>query len=233
VPRPGRRSLTVGRLAAIVFDAEGVVVDTERIWDHGQAEFLRRRGIAYDRDLVKPLLTGRSVAEGVESLRALYGLTGDTGALARERVAIVAGLMAADAELVPGFAEFHGRVRRRYRVALATAMAGDLLDVVSRKLALDRFFGGAVVTLDDVHGRSKPEPDLFLAAADRLGVPPRACVVIEDAPHGIEAARRAGMVCVGLATTYDPVVLDAADVVARSFAEVDLDALEALADARG
>lgn len=223
----------MGRLAAIVFDAEGVVVDTETIWDAGQAEFLGRRGIAYDRDLVKPLLTGRSAAEGVEVMRALYGFPGETAELAAERVAIVAGLMAGGAGLVSGFPAFHERVRRRYRVALATAMAVGLFDVVRRRLSLDTLFDGAVVTLDDVAGRSKPEPDLFLAAADRLGVVPGGCAVIEDAPHGVEAARRAGMVSVGLATTFGPALLGAADVVVGSFQEIDLDALEAIASKRG
>ena len=50
----------------IIFDGEGIVVDTETIWDKGQEEFLRRRGFVYDRERIKPLLTGRSLAEGVE-----------------------------------------------------------------------------------------------------------------------------------------------------------------------
>lgn len=216
-----------GALAAVVFDAEGVVVDTEGIWDRGQVEFLRRRGLEYDREAVKPLLTGRSVAEGVEAMRARYGFGGDTAELARERVAIVAGMVEREAGFVPGFLDFHGRARARCATALATAMATELLPVVRRTLALDGLFD-AVVSLDDVGGRSKPEPDLFLAAARRLGVPPRSCAVVEDAPYGVEAAHRAGMVAVGLATTFDPPLLAAADLVVTSYDELDLDRLDAL-----
>ena len=213
-------------LSAIIFDAEGVVIDTESIWDYGQAEFLRRRGVVYDRKSVKPLLTGRSIVEGVEVMRDLFGFRGDTADLARERVDIVADIMARDADFMPGFAEFHGRVRSQYRLGLATAMAPELFSTVRSKLSLDSFFPDAIVTLADVGGRSKPNPDLFLAAAHLLGVRPEACAVIEDAPHGIDAARRAGMVSVGLATTYGPESLAKADVVVRTFDEIDLGALD-------
>ncbi|HET7487423.1 MAG TPA: HAD family phosphatase [Acidimicrobiales bacterium] len=214
-------------LAAIVFDAEGVVLDTEDLWDEAQAEFLGRRGVAYDRDLVKPLCAGRSLVEGVEVMRALYGFPGDAAALAAERLAIAAGLLAG-VGLVPGFEDFHRLAEARFRLGLATAMAPPLFAAVREALALDARFE-AVVTLDDAGGRGKPEPDLFLAAARRLGVPPASCAVIEDAPRGIEAARRAGMVAVGLATTFRADLLAGADVVANSFDDIDLDHLEALA----
>lgn len=218
----------MGALAAIVFDAEGVVVDTEDAWDEAQAEFLRRRGVAYDRDVVKPLCAGRSLVDGVEAMRALYGFPGDAADLAAERLALVTRLVERGARLVPGFAEFHDRVRGRWRLALATAMPPPLLASARAALGLDGRFD-AVVTLDDVGGRGKPEPDLFLEAARRLGVPPARCAVVEDSPLGVEAARRAGMVAVGLATTFGPGVLAGADVVAARFADVDLARLEALA----
>ena len=67
----------------IIFDAEGIVIDTETIWDKGQAIFLQRRGFVYDRERIKPLLTGRTLAEGVEIMRQAYRFDGDTEALAR------------------------------------------------------------------------------------------------------------------------------------------------------
>ena len=62
----------------IIFDGEGIVIDTESIWDKGQEIFLQRRGFVYDRDRIKPLLTGRTLAEGVEVMKQVYRFEGDT-----------------------------------------------------------------------------------------------------------------------------------------------------------
>jgi HAD superfamily hydrolase (TIGR01509 family) len=208
-------------LQAILFDCEGVIIDSESVWDKGQEELLRRRGFVYDRAKTKPLLTGRSLAEGVVVMQQQYGFQGDVEAQARERQEIVRDLFAQEVELIPGFRQFfEEKVRGRYRTCIATAMTEELFGLVDQRLGLSRLFEGHVYFLSHVGGRSKPNPDLFLFSAAQLGVPPERCLVIEDAPHGIEAARRAGMASVGLATTYDPSLLKAADQVVRSFEEI-------------
>ena len=224
---PPRRDPRQPSLDAIIFDAEGVVIDTESIWDEGQRVFLERRGIAYDRALVKPRLTGRSLADGVRVLQADYGFAGDPETLAEERAQIVRGLMRS-AGFVRGFTTFFARVAGDYRTCIATAWHGELFDIVDEQLGIRRLFGGRVFTIADVGFRSKPDPALFLYASEQLAVAPAACVVIEDAPLGLEAARRAGMRCIGLATTYEPALLGAADQVARSYDEIALERLAAL-----
>lgn len=209
-------------LDAIIFDGEGIVVDTEAIWDRGQREFLERRGLVYDRERIKPLLTGRSVLEGVHIMQREYGFSGEPEALAAERIAIVKDLFAQEVKFIEGFEAFFRQVRDRYKTCIATAMAEDLLAVVDRRLGLSRLFDGHIFSLADVGYRSKPNPDLFLYAAARLGSRPANCLVIEDAPHGIEAARRAGMRCVALTTTYRREQLAAADLVTDGYPEIDL-----------
>jgi HAD superfamily hydrolase (TIGR01509 family) len=206
---------------AIIFDAEGVVVDTEPLWDRGQEEFLRRRGCAYDRDTLKHLLTGCSLVEGVRVMQREFGFGGDAEALARERKAIVRDLFAQEARFVEGFPEFFERVREQYKTCIATAMDEELLSLVDGHLGLGALFPGTIFTLAHVGNRGKPHPDLFLHAARRLGSLPETCLVIEDAPHGVKAARQAGMRCVALTTTYDPEKLGEADAIVNSFAEID------------
>jgi len=208
-------------LDAIIFDAEGVIVDTEAVWDHGSIELLRRRGKVYDSQRTKPLLTGRSLPEGIRVMQEQYGFDGDPEVLARERLEIVRELFD-HVQLMPGFLAFHARVRDRYKIAVATAMHEELLTPLDRRLGLSPLFAGHVYHLTHVGGRSKPNPDIFLYAAERLGAPPASCLVIEDAPYGIEAARRAGMACVGIASTYPPELLAAADQVVHSFDEIEL-----------
>lgn len=211
----------------IIFDCEGVIIDSESVWDHGQEEFLRRRGKVYDRARTKHLLTGRTLAEGVLVMQEQYGFGGDPDELARERIEIVQELFATEVQFIPGFPEFYETVRKDYRTCIATAMTRELLTLVDRRLGFSTLFDGHVYTLADVGFRSKPDPALFLYAAEKLGSQPETCLVIEDAPHGIEAARRAGMASIGLATTYEPDKLAGADLVVESFSDIELPRLQA------
>jgi len=202
----------------IIFDAEGVVVDTECIWDKGQEEFLKRRGFVYDRAQVKPLLTGRSLVEGVRAMQQFYGFGGDPAELARERFEIVKDHMAEGVKFIDGFQTFFERVRATYKTCIASAMSEELMAIVDRVLGLSALFGGdKIFTLVHVNYVSKPDPALFVHAARQLQSAPEQCLVIEDAPFGVEAAHRAHMKCIGLATTYEPDQLAAADLVARSY----------------
>jgi beta-phosphoglucomutase len=206
----------------IIFDCEGVIIDSESVWDHGQTEFLRRRGKVYDRALTKHLLTGRSLAEGVRTMQEQYGFGGDPEKLAQERSEIVKELFATEVYFIPGFQEFFETVRKNYLTCIATAMTRELFTLVDRRLGLSTLFNGHVYTLADVGFRSKPDPALFLYAAEKLGSRPASCLVLEDAPHGIEAARRAGMASIGLATTYEPDKLAGADLIVESFSDIEL-----------
>lgn len=206
----------------IVFDGEGVVIDTEELWDRGQEEFLRRRGAVYDRAKVKHLLAGRSMEEGVRILQAEYGFGGDLKELAQERIAIVEDLFRREAKFVPGFESFYQRVQPSFKTCIATMMPKTLLDIVVARLRLDDLFGEHIYCPEPDCLPGKPAPDLFLYAANRLHSEPATCVVIEDSPAGIEAAGRARMYCVGIATTFSPDRLTSADLVVRSFDEIDL-----------
>ena len=204
----------------ILFDAEGVVIDTEPMWDKTQEEFLRRRGVAYDRDKLKHLLSGRSLLEAIEITKVECGLSGDTRLLSEERVTLFRRLLEQNVGFIAGFMEFFQRIRPAFKTSIATAMAEDLLEIVDRRLELSALFDGKVFSLAALGLPSKPNPDIFLHAARQLGSKPETCLVIEDAPHGVEAARRAGMRCIAIATTYDHGKLRGADRVVDSFAEI-------------
>lgn len=204
----------------ILFDTEGVVIDTEPMWDKAQEEFLRRRGVAYNRDKLKHLLSGRSALEAIEITKAACGITGDTRLLAEERAELVRRQLEEHVGFIAGFAEFFQRVRPAYKTCIATAMAEELLRIVDQRLKLAELFGGKIFSLAALGLRSKPHPDIFLHAARALGSTPETCLVIEDAPHGVEAARRAGMRCLAITTTYNREKLRGADRVVDSFAEI-------------
>lgn len=206
----------------IIFDCEGVIIDSESVWDQGQTELLRRRGKVYDRALTKHLLTGRNLVEGVRIMQEQYGFDGDPEEIAKERIEIVKELFPSEVQFIPDFLDFFETVRRDYKTCIATSMTWELLTLVDRQLGLSTLFDSHIYILADVGFRSKPDPALFLFAAEKLGSRPETCLVIEDAPLGIEAARRAGMASIGLATTYERDKLQGADLVVKSFQEIVL-----------
>ena len=178
---------------AIIFDAEGVVIDTEGVWDLAQAEFLDRHGKQYDRAAVKPLVAGLSQPEGIRVLKREYSLGGSVKSLLAERQSLFWKHLHLDLHFIRGFKAFARRIGPKTRKAIATSMERSMLDVIEGLLNLNRYFGDHVYSSSDISGPGKPAPDLFLFAAAQLGVKPANCVVIEDAPVGIEAARRARM----------------------------------------
>jgi beta-phosphoglucomutase len=147
-----------------------------------------------------PSYSGRDIARVGEAKEAAYR------ALVRER-----GI-----ELLPGVGRWLGRLREEgWLQAVASSAPRQNLDAIIAALGLEQYFG-AVVSAEDVT-EGKPAPQVFLAAAAKLGVGPRACVVVEDAPAGTEAARRAGMRCVGVLSSHAEL---RADLVVRTLEEL-------------
>lgn len=210
-------------LKAIIFDADGVIIDSERIWDLAQEEFLRRRGIRYERERVKLVCTANSPVGAIRALQGIYGFPGDPEEMSEERITIVREhYRKGGIPLVPGFLDFFAKVKDSYLTAVATAMEQSLLDMVVERLELRELFGGHIYSIAEIGYVPKPNPDIFFRAAKKLGVEPAGCLVIEDSPNGIEAARRAGMRCAALTTTFGRERLEGADQVADRFEEIVL-----------
>ena len=178
------------------------------------AEFARRHGIGLSVQEILRRTTGRT---GVECMREIFERPlpeAEARQLVNEKEAIYRELFAPVFTEVRGFRRFYATARDR-GMQLAGAIAGgrhDIEFVLSRlqlDVAPDAIVGG------DQGLPGKPEPALFLEAARRLGAPASRCVVFEDAPFGIEAARRAGMRAVAVCTTHGPAELAGAHVVAQ------------------
>jgi len=143
---------------------------------------------------------------------------GDAKEAEYRRLASVHGLRP-----LPGAASWVRRLHAQgWQQAIASSAPGENVGVMLRALALDGMFE-AIVSAEDVT-KGKPDPQVFLAAAERLGVPRDRCIVVEDAAVGVQAARSAGMRCIGVSRA---VVLDA-DVAVSSLLELPSDAFDRL-----
>lgn len=179
--------------AAVLFDLDGVLVDSEPLWEEELRALLAAHGRAY-REEVARRHRGRRLPDVVAILMDGYGLDGAPDALGADLLRRMAARYGSDElRAVEGAAELLGRVRAAgRRCALASSSPRPLVEA-----ALARFGWtfDAVCTGDEVE-RGKPAPDLFLLAARRLGLDPAACVVLEDSASGVAAARAARMACV-------------------------------------
>ena len=180
---------------AVIFDMDGVLADSEPLHFVATRDVLARYGIPYGAaDAVE--FFGTTDPEMFATLRRRHATLPDPERLTAERTQQVLGLLADGAVPLPGVPGVPRALRSRYRVALASSSEATIVAATIAGLGLADGFD-AVVSGFEVP-RSKPAPDIFLEAARRLGVRPAACVVIEDSPNGLAAARAAGMIAVAV-----------------------------------
>ena len=194
--------MTLAPIAAFIFDIDGTIIDSMPCHNRSWSLLFERHRID-DEHLARA--QGGAGRTGVEIIREIFGSDTDDArahALVGEKEHIYREMFRPEFREIPGFTAF-ARASRGLGLKLALGTAGDPDNIAFAigGLALHDFFDAAVGAADVRHG--KPEPDIFLEAARRMGVAPAACVVFEDAPLGIEAARRAGMRAVALTGT-DP-----------------------------
>ena len=180
--------------------AEGVEV--------AERQFLATFGQRNDR-ILRAWLGEGATPEGVRRV-------GDAKEVAYRRLVAEQGLAP-----LPGAAEWVRRLgAARWRQAIASSAPRLNVEVVLRVIGLEREFAALVSAEDVRHG--KPDPEVFVTAAERLGVPAARCVVVEDAEHGLEAARRGGMRSIGVGG------VGSGDVSVGSLTELEADAFERL-----
>jgi len=199
----------VRRIAAVLFDLDGVLVEskeaTERVW----LQWASRNGI--EADALRLAMHGVRSVEVVRALRPDLDAAAEADAIERGQAEDVRGLVA-----IRGAAEAL-RALREDRVAVVTSATRPL--AAARLAAVGIELPRVVVYADDV-ARGKPDPEGYLIAARRVGVDPAEALVVEDAPPGIEAGRAAGAATVAVATTHARAELAAADVVIETLEEL-------------
>ena len=194
---------TASPIAALIFDIDGTIIDSMPYHGKSWPVMLSRHGAGGEDHL--ELLRKSAGRTGVELMRDIFGadLPDERAhALVEEKESIYREMFKPDFREIAGFVEFARAAKQAgLKLALGTAGHPPNIAFAIENLGLPEFFDAAVGAADVARG--KPEPDIFLEAARRMGVAPRQCIVFEDAPLGIEAARRAGMHAVAL-TTSEP-----------------------------
>jgi beta-phosphoglucomutase-like phosphatase (HAD superfamily) len=209
------------KVQALVFDMDGTMVDSMPWHARAWVEFARRRGLSVDIPDLMRRTTGRTAFECACELMGREVTEAESARITHEKETIYRELFGAAFREVTGFRSF-ARLAAAQGLKIAVGSAGDRhnIEFAMSRLAMDPLPLAIVGGDEGLPG--KPQPAIFLEAARRIGVPPAHCIVFEDAPFGIEAARRAGMRAVAVCTSHSASELAGPHVIAaaRDFAEL-------------
>ena len=218
-------------IRAVVFDLDGVLVDSERLWDQSRREVATVHNGHWRADATAAML-GMSSVEWSEYMRDTLAVDLPPDQIVDLVVANLTEQYRRRLPLIPGALEAVRRIGRRWPLALASSAGRPVIDTVLAVAGLQHEF--LVTVASEEVPRGKPAPDVYLEAARRLGQPPRACAAVEDSDNGIRSALAAGLRVVAIPNRdYPPPasVLAKAQLVIGSLADLTVERVEQLAEA--
>jgi HAD superfamily hydrolase (TIGR01509 family) len=207
-------------IEAVVFDLDGVLIQSEEVWDDVREQFTRERGGRYDEEIQRAMM-GMSSTEWSRYLHDSAGIPDEPEEINAEVVRRMLGAYETELPLIDGAQDAVRRLAGEFRLAVASSSNRPLIDAVLRAAELESYFAATVSSEEVAHG--KPAPDVYLEAARRLGAEPAHCAAVEDSHGGIRSAKAAGMRVIAIPNpSYPP------DEESLAQADVTLDSLDGL-----
>jgi HAD superfamily hydrolase (TIGR01509 family) len=210
---------------AVVFDLDGVIVDSEQVWDDVRQVYTRKAGGTYTEEATRAMM-GMSSPEWSRYMAESLGVPGTPEQINADIVALMLERYGQAPPLIPGAVDAVRRIGARWPLAIASSSNPELIEAVLQTAGIESLFEIAVSSEEVARG--KPAPDVYLEAARRLGVEPVRCAAVEDSHAGILSAKAAGMRVVAVPNPHFPpedAALAQADVVLDSIAELSVEAI--------
>jgi HAD superfamily hydrolase (TIGR01509 family) len=211
---------------AVVFDLDGVLLDSEQEWDAAREQLTRESGGGWHEHATRDMM-GMSSVEWSRYMHEQLGVPLEPEEISAEVVRQIERRYREHLPLIDGAREAVERLAARWPLGVASSSNREVIAFALEVSGLARFFAATVSSEEVPHG--KPEPDVYLEAARRLDVDPKACAAVEDSTKGILAARAAGMRTIAIPNAHFPPeqrALDQADVVLGSLAELTPDVVD-------
>ncbi len=213
-------------IKAVVFDMDGVVVDSEPLYQQAQVGLFAEFGVTIPEDDWK-LFRGMTEEAYYEFVGRRYNLIRQLPELRRRGREYVQQLFEAELEFMTGFTHLQRLLKGQYRLGLVTSTASDLYQVVNDKLQLGPFF--EEVLCGDMTTKSKPHPEPYLEIMRRMEITPNETVVVEDSIHGLQAARDSGAWTIALTGSVPQEDMPPVHAIIDSLAELSPGYIENLA----
>jgi HAD superfamily hydrolase (TIGR01509 family) len=207
-------------IEAVVFDLDGVLLDSEQVWDEVREQLTRERGGRWHENAQREMM-GMSSLEWSRYMHDTLGLQEPPEEISAEVVRRLEDTYRRQLPLLESAPEAVERLAARWPLGLASSSNRELIDLVLDVSGLARFFR-VTVSSEEVP-RGKPAPDVYLEAARRLEVAPESCAAVEDSSNGIRSAKAAGMRVIAIPNPHfppDEESLELADVTLGSLTEL-------------
>jgi HAD superfamily hydrolase (TIGR01509 family) len=215
-------------IEAVIFDMDGVIVDSEEYWWQSRVEFAQKHGKQWSFDDQRTAM-GRSTIEWARVMQERLQLDMPLDEIMREVIGGVNARLKARLPVLPGAVEAVRAAGSAYPVALASGSPTSVINEVMALTGLDQIFRLTVYGDDMQHG--KPDPEIYLTTARKLGVSPAHCIGIEDSGNGLRALHAAGMFAIAVPSPGFPLsddLLALADIKLNSLTEFSVDLLKKL-----
>jgi HAD superfamily hydrolase (TIGR01509 family) len=213
-------------IEAVVFDLDGILVQSEELWDAARRELAAAHGIEWPQGATDAMM-GMSSKEWSRYVHDEVGVPEPPEEINRKVLAWVEKRYREDLPWIPGAREAVRRMAERFPLGLATSSNREIIDIV---VEVGGFEDMLLVTVSSEEvERGKPAPDVYLEATQRMGVDPRRTAAIEDSTNGLLAAKAAGMRVIAIPNDAHPPAgegLAAADVVLDSIEDLSPEAVE-------
>jgi beta-phosphoglucomutase family hydrolase len=213
--------LNLQNIDAIIFDMDGTMVDNGSYHKKAWAKFCKIHGIEYSKKIYEDKISSRKNNQILSNLFEKDLTENQIIESSAEKEIIYRKLYEKEIREISGLTDFINKLKEKnLKMAIATTSPKPNRRLVLKALGLESAFDLIIGSEHVVHG--KPNPEIYLQTARELNVNPAKCLVFEDSPVGVEAAKNAGMRVVGILTTYTKIDLQAAEICMEDFSQLEI-----------
>ncbi len=209
-------------MQAVIFDMDGVIVDSEYHWRKEEEKLFSRIFIGVTKEELD-ITVGMNIRGILEMFKEKLDPNTTREDFFTEFNRLALDIYSNKVVMNSGIKDLLDRISQKgIPIALASSSRNKWVDIVIDRFSIRDYFRH-IVTANDVNFKAKPAPDIYLLTAEKLGIPPHLCVAIEDSMHGVSSAKDAGMFCIGYnGGSHENQDISRADMIVKDFNEIDI-----------